>query len=187
MTPICGAKRHQQPGVCRQPAGWGTDHPGVGKCKLHGGSTRNHRSGPANDRLQAEVRTLLGREDLVPIADPLHQLQLLAAEVLRIKDIFADKVERLIDWTTEDISEKEEVRAVILAYERALDRCDHVLHGMARLDIDARLARVSEVQAAMLIRVVEAVLDSRELGLDREARILGRTILAQELANVSST
>lgn len=130
---------------------------------------------------------MLGREDLVPIADPLHQLQLLAAEVLRIKDIFADKVERLIDWTTEDISEKEEVRAVILAYERALDRCDHVLHGMARLDIDARLARVSEVQAAMLIRVVEAVLDSRELGLDREARILGRTILAQELANVSST
>ena len=32
---------------CQQPAGWGTDHPGTGRCKLHGG---NHRAGPAHPR-----------------------------------------------------------------------------------------------------------------------------------------
>ncbi len=32
---------------CQQPAGWGTDHPGSGRCKLHGG---NHRAGPAHPR-----------------------------------------------------------------------------------------------------------------------------------------
>lgn len=40
--PICGAKRRSNtsgPGVCCQPAGWGTTHVGVGQCKLHGGST----------------------------------------------------------------------------------------------------------------------------------------------------
>src|SRR5690349_3505226 len=35
---ICGAKNRQgQP--CKRPAGWGTDHVGSGKCKLHGGAS----------------------------------------------------------------------------------------------------------------------------------------------------
>lgn len=34
----CGAKtRSGTP--CRRPAGWGTDHPGEGRCKLHGGAS----------------------------------------------------------------------------------------------------------------------------------------------------
>jgi uncharacterized protein YjcR len=36
-TPQCGAEtRKGHP--CRQPAGWGTDHPGEGRCKHHGGA-----------------------------------------------------------------------------------------------------------------------------------------------------
>jgi hypothetical protein len=38
---FCGAeKRNGKP--CERPKGWGTSHPGVGRCKLHGGSTPNH-------------------------------------------------------------------------------------------------------------------------------------------------
>lgn len=34
----CGAKtRRGTP--CKKPAGWGTDHVGIGRCKLHGGAT----------------------------------------------------------------------------------------------------------------------------------------------------
>lgn len=38
--------------VCRQPAGFRTDHPGIGKCYLHGGSTYSHRK--AAQRVMAE-------------------------------------------------------------------------------------------------------------------------------------
>lgn len=39
---ICGAKtRAGTP--CQQKAGWGTDHPGEGKCKLHGGKSTGPR------------------------------------------------------------------------------------------------------------------------------------------------
>jgi hypothetical protein len=31
-----------KPGKCRRPAGWGTDHAGHGRCKLHGGKTPTH-------------------------------------------------------------------------------------------------------------------------------------------------
>jgi|GEM_PF-3592948 len=45
---ICGAKKKQGEGVCQQPAGWGTDHPGEGRCKLHGGrGARRGRENPA--------------------------------------------------------------------------------------------------------------------------------------------
>lgn len=44
--PKCGAKgRSGKP--CGRPAGWGTDHVGVGRCKMHGGSTPTHRRGAA--------------------------------------------------------------------------------------------------------------------------------------------
>ena len=44
---LCSAQRANQPeGVlCTQPAGWGTDHVGIGRCKRHGGSTPTHARG----------------------------------------------------------------------------------------------------------------------------------------------
>ena len=42
---LCGAQRPNQPvGVtCKLRAGLGTDHPGVGRCKRHGGCTESHQ------------------------------------------------------------------------------------------------------------------------------------------------
>ncbi len=39
-----GRKRGPEGGLCTRPAGWGTQHPGYGSCKLHGGSTPNHNA-----------------------------------------------------------------------------------------------------------------------------------------------
>jgi hypothetical protein len=52
---LCGAKKRQGDGVCRHPAGWGTSHPGFGRCKAHGGSTRN---GVTHAELLARERAL---------------------------------------------------------------------------------------------------------------------------------
>ena len=38
-TRTCNARKKQDPGYCHRPAGWGTWHPGAGRCKLHGGAT----------------------------------------------------------------------------------------------------------------------------------------------------
>lgn len=42
--PKCGAKTRQGTGLCRNPAGFKTPTPGVGKCHLHGGNTPSHRT-----------------------------------------------------------------------------------------------------------------------------------------------
>lgn len=38
---LCGADKRSGDGTCTRPAGWGTQHPGTGHCKFHGGSTPN--------------------------------------------------------------------------------------------------------------------------------------------------
>lgn len=44
----CGKRKKQDNPdgtiTCRRPAGWGTDHPGWGACKLHGGNTPNGKT-----------------------------------------------------------------------------------------------------------------------------------------------
>ena len=41
----CNGKIHRQLRYCSKPAGWGTDHAGKGRCKLHGGCATGRKSG----------------------------------------------------------------------------------------------------------------------------------------------
>jgi hypothetical protein len=62
----CGARRGKTGGQCRKPAGWGTGHPGYGRCRLHGGMTPTHIGAAAREQAIA-----LMRADVITIeADP---------------------------------------------------------------------------------------------------------------------
>lgn len=56
--PRCGARKSQggqlTGKLCQQPAGFGTDHPGYGQCKFHGGATANGRKAAA-EQLAGEI------------------------------------------------------------------------------------------------------------------------------------
>lgn len=54
----CGAKTRNG-GQCTQAAGWGTDHVGYGKCKLHGGSHRNGRKAAAREEATEQMNEAL--------------------------------------------------------------------------------------------------------------------------------
>ena len=41
----CNGKVHRQERYCQRPAGWGTNHAGSGRCKLHGGCSTGKCSG----------------------------------------------------------------------------------------------------------------------------------------------
>lgn len=55
---ICGAKKRQGEGVCTRPAGWGTEHVGIGRCKLHGGSTITHVKSAQIEQAREDCRRL---------------------------------------------------------------------------------------------------------------------------------
>ena len=129
---------------------------------------------------------VLERKGVAPVHDPIAQLSLLAGEVVALKDVLGAKVAELKSWSYHDADEKEEVRVLVVLYERALAQCHRVLADMARLDLDTRLVKVSEAQADLLQHVIEAVLTSPEVGLDRERQVAARTVLAKELGRVTA-
>lgn len=64
---LCGAPKRTGTGTCTQTAGAGTDHRGVGRCRVHGGTSPSHRVHGA--RLLADMNL---RRELAKMAVPLE-------------------------------------------------------------------------------------------------------------------
>lgn len=158
----CGAQKRQGDGTCTRPAGWGTDHAGLGRCKLHGGATPPQMTGAARVLLDAEARALLANLDVTPVDDPLRALLTLAGQILAWQTATAALVNRLEDVRTEAAG-GEQLRVEVALYERAMDRAAHVLAAIARLGIEERLATVTEHQADIVTGAVVAGLTAAGL------------------------
>lgn len=174
-TALCGARKRQGEGTCGQAAGWGTDHPGDGPCKLHGGATRNHRDAAAVRQVEAGARrALAGLGVSEPVANPLLELQRLAGEVGAFKDALRGMVERL-NSVRYDGPLGEQIRGEITLYERALDRCARVLRDITALKIDERIvqiqSRVSEQQGLLIAGAIRAILEDLALTPEQRARV----------------
>lgn len=102
--PECGAtNRNGEP--CQRPAGWGTDHPGEGRCKLHGGvgQIKGTQLDPVARYSDLQARPRL-RELVAQFAqdanpdDLSHELTLLRALVTDFIERHDDITEALLAW-----------------------------------------------------------------------------------------
>lgn len=129
----CGAKKRQGSGKCTQPAGWGTDHRGEGKCKLHGGASRP-KHGRYSTVKHGRIRELYEKFEADP--DPLNLLP----ELAQVRAILVDFVERYDKW-----------KEAFLAWHESFHTGDGIPKPRQVMDIaDARntvlaIARVVEV------------------------------------------
>lgn len=161
---FCGAKKKQGEGTCTRPAGWGTDHPGFGTCKLHFGKTK--AAGAAAVKQQAAEA--LAKLNVEPVTDPLSKLAELAGQALAWRDTIAAKVNTLTSLRYEGGVGTEQLRSEVALFERALDRCNTILATMARLNIDERLARITEQQQEIVLSAIQAGFDAIELPLEQQ-------------------
>lgn len=181
--PKCGGKLHGRDGTCTLPAGWGTDHKGYGRCRKHLGNAPTVARAAERERLEAEVRAELARLDVTPVGNPLEELQKLAGRVLAWEKAIGELVNRLSGIRYESEHGGEQLRAEVALLERAMDRCERVLVAMARLNIDERLVRVTERQAALVADVLKGALD--DLGIDRSGEEV-RKVMARRLRLVAA-
>lgn len=102
----CDAKTRSG-GRCQQVAGWGTDHVGQGRCKLHGGATPiKHGRYSAVER--DSLRGLIAAYEADP--DPLCVLP----EIAAARALFVDFINRYAEW-----------REALLAWHATFDRRDN--------------------------------------------------------------
>lgn len=187
--PACGAKKRQQEEdgtvtYCTLSAGWGTDHLGTGRCKFHGGNTKTQRAGARKVQADQEVRAMLAQLDVQPVDDPLTALSLAAGQIVAWQQAVAATVNRLGEdgIRYEGAAGAEQLRAEVGMYERAMDRVEKVLSGIARLDIDARLARIEEEKARIIMEAVQAGLAAIHVSEEDSATV--KRVMARHLRAV---
>lgn len=180
--PKCGGKLHGRAGTCQLPAGWGTEHAGYGRCRKHLGNAPTVARAAERERIEAETRVELARLDVVPVDNPLGELQKLAGQVLAWRDALAGRVNSLTDIRFRDEHGGEQLRSEVVLFERAMDRCERVLVAMARLNIDERLVKITLEQARLTNEVLKGALD--DLGIDRHDGEV-RKVMARRLRMVA--
>jgi hypothetical protein len=168
----CGGKKKQGRGNCTRPKGWGTKHPGRGKCKLHGGSTKSHQA--------AAEREAVVTYGLPVEIDPL---QALLEEVYRtaghvawlghvIRGLEQDNVTRGLTKTVQlpDGTQRIEAGAGISVWVKLYQAERAHLAKVAKAAVDAgieeRLVHIAEEQAKQLAGVIRAIVAA--LGHDPE-------------------
>ena len=148
------------------------------RAALAGAFTRDPDDERAGDLAQ------LGTPRGALVDNPLDALARLAGQVLAFKDAVGELVNELREIRYQDAKDSEQLRSEVALYERAMDRAVTVLAAMARLKIDERLAAISQLQAEMLFRAVNAGFASA--GVNEPEVLTGaRRVVARELRVLS--
>ncbi len=153
-------------------------------CRFHGGKAPQVQAAGHLRLVEQDMRASLARLDVDPVGDPFTELSKLAGQVVAWKDALAAKVNELTTIRYEAMGAgTEQLRAEVALFERALDRCVAVLVAIAKLDIDARLAAISERQADAVVRAVDAAISAA--GITGPAALAARQVAARELRSAS--
>lgn len=175
-------------GYCANPAGTGTEHPGEGRCKHHGGSSLRGRDNPRfkhglfSDVMNDEDRAVMAELEGVSSPDMLDELIRLNMVQLR----------RAVEYMTDD---EEEARNFFDAFDEVVQAAAESPDGVGDSEIRELAGMLSSGQQAMqqkmdlvrrLILAHSKITDGEKVNLDASTEISGGASLAVEWAGVGS-
>lgn len=181
MADYCGAKTRAG-GKCTRPPGWGTGHPGIGSCKFHGGSTRNHEVAAAVTLARRELAVMGRPLDIEPHEALLECVRITAGEVQYASDRIAEL--DIADAVGPVVTERprkgeygmeehgDNVRELgppalhiwIVVRQHAMDRLVNYAKIALVAGIAERQVKIAEQQGQLLAEVIRGIL--RDLGVD---------------------
>jgi hypothetical protein len=183
--PVCGAKKRQGEGYCQNKAGTGTDHPGTGRCKFHGGSTPTQVKGARKDIARAELRSM-GRP--ADVEDPHAELMAALREAKGNVLYLRERVEALGDDTYGKIlfpngkpSGRAESHILVVQYSEWWLKWVQASAACIKAGIDKRSVEIEEAKVELFAQVLIGMLGDVEWALTADQRQAGRRIAARHL------
>jgi hypothetical protein len=177
---ICGAKKRNG-GVCGMVAGWGTNHPGIGVCKFHGGTTPQQVRAAA----KTELRNLLGEEkEMNPFEAIMWCIRIRAGEIEWLSQRMGKLEEK--DWIEDSLVGKQ---FHLFARERQAAMADLVRFSQIAISmgIAERYVRLAEVYGHTIAKLIESILGDDELGLTDEQRKAAPQVIRRHLLAVKAS
>lgn len=195
----CGGKKRTGKGVCKRPAGWGTNHKGIGKCKVHGGNLPNHIKRAAVIQYQRIMGT---PKEIDPVSAIMWCIRITAGEVEYLSELIGDDRILEVSQTKEYDSEGNEIEkefpllveannfgerqlhVLIRARQEAMDRLVKFSKDAISLGLAERQVRLAEQYGELLYRLVSGLM--AELILTPEQQKRAPAIVRRQLAAISS-
>lgn len=176
--------------ACTNPAGFQTDHPGIGQCRKHGGNTSSANKNALHQQVEAEVQRQLGLTEWDPIVDPFSALADHAGKGAAIEEILRLKVEELSSLKQFGGEMGDRISVIFEAWERAYARLSSNLQAMARLSLEDRIAsvqsKIDEATAQLVGNAMTAALTEAQVPSEMAALILqafGQHLRTPELSS----
>jgi hypothetical protein len=189
---LCGARNRNKTGTCKREAGWGTDHLGFGRCKLHGGSHRNGRKAAAKQEMAAQSLVMGIPVDIDPMEALLQCVRIAAGEViyaseqlksLRLEDAIVnyEEVEESEEFGTKTKKTSDSrLHIWIETRQQAMDR----LARYSKMAIDSGIAErqvvLAEKIGGLMGRLIQGVLG--DLDLSAKQKQLAPEVVRQHLS-----
>jgi hypothetical protein len=142
LTAYCGG-RTRSGTECRREAGWGTDHQGFGRCKLHGGSSPDGRKYAERQRAIANGSRYISEVDIDPARAMLSAVRLAAG----IRQSYLDQMAQTGDDEKKQGALMAEVRSSNRELWQAAKACSDA-------KVAERLVWMAERQASMLAAAI---------------------------------
>jgi len=160
-------------GECRRPAGWGTNHIGVGRCKTHMGNTATHRK----NSIVVEAQQFMGApKDINPLDAIMWCIRITAGEVEWLStEIAKVPMEKWIEETYVG----RQMHVLQRARADAQDRLVRYSRDAIQLGLAERAVRLAENFGMMIARLLENI--AGELELSRKQRELWPNIVRRQL------
>lgn len=162
----CGATTKQGGDPCKKAAGAGTDHPGIGACKLHGGSTPTHIKGAKRVMAAREVEKFGLPVNIDPITALLDEVHRTAGHVAWLHSCL-------------ESTDTVDLEGVYMdAYRQERGHLVKVCTAAINAGVAEAQVRLVEAQSALLVEVITGLLEDLGKADDPEAREFVRRRLA---------
>ena len=207
---LCDADKSRGRGKCEQPAGYGTEHLGFGRCKYYGGNAPSGKVTAAREQAESIRRTLIGTgysaDDVDPGTILLEELARTMAVVRWYEEMIAgdeaaqDDMESMglepgraggyamgsavIDIETTQGGIKYTPNIYVRQWMVERKHLAQVAKDCLAVGLKEREVRLAEQQGELLHRILTAVFTDDSLGLTAEQRVRAPALARKHLSLV---
>lgn len=183
----CGAKRSsknpENKGLyCRNTAGWGTTHPGIGKCKYHGGNLPTHQAHAAKE---AAIKFMGAPKEISPIDAIMWCIHITAGEVewltMQIAEITDED-----EWYEHTVIGKQ-MHILQRTRAEAQDRLVKYSKDAIALGLAERAVRLAEQYGQTIARLLDGIRHELKLNGEQQKKwpiIVRKQLILLEGGNV---
>lgn len=143
---VCGG-RTRRGTKCQRPAGWGTDHVGEGRCKLHGG---NAGRPIIHGRYSLKHRQSLAEKQRLFLADP--EPGNLTSELALTRALLQDYLDRFPDDIPLSMDDITHILGMIESVSKLVERISRILNSTAltQAEVQFLLARFTDLMVTYI-------------------------------------